>query len=542
MDLPPSEIETAERAWPWRLAAFLLIAGAGLFRLFYLVADCPLDLAPDEAHYWHWSRHLDWSYYSKGPLVAYLIRLSTWLLGDWSRQLTGNEMAAVRVPAILCGALLLAAVYTLTVQVYRREKMALAIVALALTLPVVAAGSMLMTIDAPYTCCWAWALVFAHRAVFRQERWAWLAAGLCIAVGVLAKHTMVLWVPMFGLFLLCTPSVRGLLKKPGFWTMALIGALGGLPILLWNMNNDWVTWQHSQMHMGTQHGGIRWLGPLNFFGMQFALFLGYWFLVWAAAMCTHHPGRDGNPENRFLWFMSAPMILFFGLFSLKNGGGEPNWPITAYLSGMVLAGGWLMEQLNSPRPALRLATRVCVVLFCVLGLAATVLVHDMRWVRPVLVHLTHAPTHERPTPLRHLDPTCRLRGWRTLAAAVDKLREQLRTEGIDPVLAGAAWSMPGEIGFYCQGQPPVYSLGLPLGDRHSQYDLWHPNPVADYEQFLGKTFILVGSRPEQVLEAFDYVEPVLEVLHCEDAQPVAMWNVNVCRGYRGFKKQGGKRW
>jgi hypothetical protein len=31
---------------------------------------CPFDLAPDEAHYWDWSRHLDWSYYSKGPLVA----------------------------------------------------------------------------------------------------------------------------------------------------------------------------------------------------------------------------------------------------------------------------------------------------------------------------------------------------------------------------------------------------------------------------------------------------------------------------------------
>src|SRR5689334_11667584 len=115
--------EVAEKVWAWRLAALFLIVGISLLRVFYLISNCPLDLAPDEAHYWQWSQHLDWSYYSKGPLVAYLIRLSTWLLGDWSRQLTGNEMAAVRLPAVLCGALLLTAMYTLTVQVFRRERL-----------------------------------------------------------------------------------------------------------------------------------------------------------------------------------------------------------------------------------------------------------------------------------------------------------------------------------------------------------------------------------------------------------------------------------
>ena len=48
----------------------LLIAAAAVGHLAYLGSNCPLDLAPDEAHYWDWSRHLDWSYYSKGPLVA----------------------------------------------------------------------------------------------------------------------------------------------------------------------------------------------------------------------------------------------------------------------------------------------------------------------------------------------------------------------------------------------------------------------------------------------------------------------------------------
>ena len=41
--------------WWWRgIAAALILATAGL-HLRYL-CYCPLDLAPDEAHYWHWSR------------------------------------------------------------------------------------------------------------------------------------------------------------------------------------------------------------------------------------------------------------------------------------------------------------------------------------------------------------------------------------------------------------------------------------------------------------------------------------------------------
>src|SRR6202008_1018912 len=97
-----------------------LIAGSAALHLAYLYR-CPLDLAPDEAHYWDWSRHLDWSYYSKGPGVAWLIRLSCELFATLSLRLTGTEMLAVRLPAVVCGSLLLISLYVLTVQVFRRD-------------------------------------------------------------------------------------------------------------------------------------------------------------------------------------------------------------------------------------------------------------------------------------------------------------------------------------------------------------------------------------------------------------------------------------
>src|ERR1700686_5900534 len=100
MVLPEQLPDVPERRWAWRLLAAILILGTAGLRIAYLAHDCPLDLAPDEAHYWDWSRHLDWSYYSKGPLVALLIRASC--------ELFGATMFAVRLPAVVCGSLLLA--------------------------------------------------------------------------------------------------------------------------------------------------------------------------------------------------------------------------------------------------------------------------------------------------------------------------------------------------------------------------------------------------------------------------------------------------
>src|SRR5262245_7566589 len=208
--------------WRCRLIAAFLILGAAILRLLYLANDCPLDLAPDEAHYWDWSRHLDWSYYSKGPLVAWIIRFSCSLFGPLSEHFTGSEMLAVRIPAVVFGSLLLVSVYALTVQVFRRESLALAVVAIGLTMPLLAAGSALMTIDSPYTCCWGWALVVGFRAISGCSSWPWLALGLLVGVGILAKYTMVLFVPSLALFLLATPAYRYLLRRPGFWIMVLV--------------------------------------------------------------------------------------------------------------------------------------------------------------------------------------------------------------------------------------------------------------------------------------------------------------------------------
>src|SRR3954447_25864284 len=92
-----------------------------------------------------------------------------------------------------------------------------------------------------------------------------VAAGLIVAVGILAKYTMALWLFSAGLFVLFTPTHRRLLAHWGFWLMAVVAGLSALPILYWNSQHDWVTFRHVAVQAGVAEsnasGGVRWLGP-----------------------------------------------------------------------------------------------------------------------------------------------------------------------------------------------------------------------------------------------------------------------------------------
>ena len=481
-----------------RFVAAVLILGAAAYHVNYLLRGNPLDLASDEAHYWDWSRHLDWSYYSKGPLVAWLIRGSCELFGGWSEQMTGNPAFAIRLPAILCGTLLLVSLYVLAVQVLGREQMGLAVVGIALTLPVIAVGGLVMTIDAPYTCCWGWALVLTYRAIFRGSGWAWPAAGVVIGLGVLAKYTMGLFLPSVFLFLLFTPEYRGLLRRPGFWVMSGIALLSCLPILIWNAQNHWITIEHLLALAGFGQPAVSvspsegphfyWLGPINYVLGQTVLLLGIWFVTWVLAMVTYRPTVEKDAGMNYLWWLSAPMFFWFWAFSVKTDGGEVNWPVTAYLSGLVLGAAWIGRQLDSPRAWYRRCTRFNIGLGCAVGLAVTLVVHHSEILHPLLARFVGPPTQANHFPLRKVDPTCRLRGWRpSLAPAVDagvcspRGRRQGRARAGRPELDAA-----GRTGRLLQGTPTRVHAGS-LDRRPAQ----PVRPVAGAAQSPGRV-----SRPD----------------------------------------------
>jgi hypothetical protein len=356
----------------------------------------------------------------------------------------------------------------------------------------------------------------------------------------MAKYPMVL-LPcgVFG-YLLFTR--REELKRPGFWAFAFGSALGLVPVLIWNATNDWVTFRHvGTQAVGTSGSGLRWFGPLTFAAGQAAFLIGVWFVVWVAA--AWRARRSADPAVAFLWWTSVPVWLLFAVASFKASG-QLNWPAAAYVTGFVLCVQWVREHLGGPnaKPVARFVSAGIAV-----GLALSTLVHFPGLMRSALASAAGPVTDGQPAPIRKYDPTARLRGWRTLAKEVDSIRDRVRAEtGEEPLVAGTVWNVPGQLGVYCKGNPETYSFGLAMADRHSQYDLWHPNPVADAQAFRGRTFVFVGDGLPADAGVFERVELPTVVVHREDGIPVAVWWVWVGHGFRGFPEKplvpGAKRY
>ena len=531
----------AGRSVRHRWLAVLVILSVTVWRIVYLFLLCPYDLAPDEGHYWDWSRNLDWSYYSKGPLIAWIIRAGCELFGSAAVSVQGTLMPAVRLPAVLCGSGMLAGLYVLTYQSFRSDRLSLGVILGAISIPAFTLCSLVMTIDAPFLCCWMWALVFGRWAMIDGKSWAWPLVGLIAAIGILAKYTMALWLFSAGLFVLFTPTHRGLLSRPGFWVMVLVAGLSALPILLWNSQHDWVTLRHVAVQAGVaeskETSGMRWHGPFKYVGGQLVVLLGYWFICWVGALVRFWPRPGITASVRYLWWMSVPTFVVFGVSSLRASG-QLNWPVAAYMSGAVLVGAWLAELLNTPRPIWRRIARWVFGFAIGLGVVTSALAHNTRIVAGLLLRYVPPETPTNPAPIRSFDPAARLKGYRYLGSELDRIRHDIRTTvGKDPILAGLRWDVPGLLGFYCEGHPRAYSFGLVLGiDRHSQYDLWHPNPTDEPESFRGRTFVIVagGDASAALAPAFSSVQRVDDIVYREHDRTMARWFIFICRGYKGF--------
>jgi 4-amino-4-deoxy-L-arabinose transferase-like glycosyltransferase len=144
---------------PWR-AAVVLTATLTLARLVMLFAS-PLDLYPDEAQYWLWSRSLDLGYFSKPPLIAWTIWATTAIGGD------AEPWVRLASPLFHAGATL--AVFALGHRLYGAS-IGLAGAALYALMPGVQLSAAIMATDAPLLCFLGLALVAYARLQSAEGR------------------------------------------------------------------------------------------------------------------------------------------------------------------------------------------------------------------------------------------------------------------------------------------------------------------------------------------------------------------------------------
>ncbi len=495
------------------------------------------ELSPDEAYYWMWAERPALSYFSKGPGVAFVIRSSIAVFGD-------NEFG-VRFwsPILAAGTSLL--LYYFAQRLFSALAGFWLVVALNVT-PIFNLGSLVMTIDPLSIFFWVAAFYTFWLALERSPSfsWWWPLTGLLIGLGFLCKYTNTLELVSILLVLIFVRRLRREFRRPNLYLLLIVFGLCTIPPILWNSERAWITLAHLRARGSlNQTLGVHPLELLSFLGEHFAtysplLFLG---LAWAT-IASWRRARQNFKVLYLLWF-GLPVFLLYTLLSI-NKAAAPNWDCLAFLSLGVLAISYWRER-SASREKARNWTNAAIILGLLMSATLLALMLNSAGV-----------------PGRKHDPTERIRGWRPLAEAVQKVRDDFEKRTGKPVfLIADDRDRAAELAFYLPekrvegpGHPPVY---IPESqDMVNQFSFWprydefEPLPAnAPHESdqiyteesgvnlFTGRTalFLQLGEKdrlPRSIRGGFERTEPIATIEVRAGKRVLREVQVYACYNYR----------
>ncbi|HFC97893.1 MAG TPA: glycosyltransferase family 39 protein [Thermosulfurimonas dismutans] len=419
----------------------LLFSMEGIFLLAILafrlgfIRELHLQLSPDEAYYWDWSRHLAWGYYSKPPMVAWLIALSTRFLGI--------SEYAVRVPAVLCGMAFLVLFYLFVYRLFGKLPARWALFAAAL-IPIFTVFGLLMTIDPPLLLFWAGALYAGWKAAEENRWFYWGLLGVFCGLGLLTKQTMLAFGFFYGLWLLVFR--KELLRGFGPWLALGLAFLIWAPNLYWIATHHWVTLHHTEHHFKEE--GLSLFGPVRFLGEQAGVLspLLLILFIWVSWQILRRKDWRSEPRLTYLWVLSAwpyLAVLPLSLFRKVNA----NWPMPFFVAGLALTAGVIFSLRGRGAKWLRLLYVAGVGM----ALVGTALLYQL-------------PRFPQKFPPSLAGLLFRFYGWKELARVVDSHRRP------GEALVTDHRYLASELAFYLPDHPQVYQI--PVSPPRTQYHLW----------------------------------------------------------------------
>ena len=446
---PGEPLEIPPRTWTvWAISISLFIAFTRILSL----RQSQLNLLPDEAQYWSWSRHLAFGYFSKPPVIAWLISAST--------ALAGNDEWGVRLAAPL--------VHTATgivIAFIGRDLFSARVgffsALLYATIPGVVFSGLIISTDVPLLFFWALALLAVWH-VWTAPRWGWaVALGAAFGFGFLAKYAMGYFLLGVVAFALLTP--RAPLKTAWrYLAVALVVAAAIIaPNLVWNSVHGWATVSHTAANANWgEGGGLHLIEALAFAGAQFGVFGPILLLALIARLAMWR--RDPpNMAERFLLAFAIPVLV---LMIVQSGisRAHANWAAVSYIAGVILVVGWL-ERIRQPWPI-----RISLVLHMAVFIAFT-------------LYFAGAINPKLP---KTVDIFHQMRGWRSLSQLV---MHRIEAAPDETSVAADDREVMAELDYYLRDRffPLVIATGN--GPPGNQYELENPITAAN-----GRSVLLIA--------------------------------------------------
>lgn len=303
------------------------------FQLLRLAILPFMGLMPQDAYYYFYGQHLDWSYFDHPGMIGYLLRAAT--------DLFGSTVTVVKMTDFTVSSLSIWVFYSLSKNFLSREKLWIAML-LASSSILWSMLSLNSTPDVPLVLFWSLSLWSLEKALFKTTFYHWLLAGIWMGLAFNSKYTAVLLPFGLMLFLFLSPTQRKNLLKPGPWLCLIIFAAVAYPVYYWNAQNDFVSFafQSTGRSSSVRDFGFKPKLLGGFIATQMALVFPAAFLT-LTVLCYKYLKRI-----IISWKLPSNKTLFLGAFFLPTFLGfmflspfywiKINWLVPSYISGFIL--------------------------------------------------------------------------------------------------------------------------------------------------------------------------------------------------------------
>lgn len=414
-----------------------------------------LPLFYDQAYYYYWSLHPDWGYYSKPPMVAWLIWATTSLFGASELAIASGAIIVYSATAVI--------VYQLGKAVYGEAVGTWSAIAFA-SMPLVGFNSLFVSTDAPLMFFWALALLCFRHALQRGHIGWWLATGVVAGLGLLSKYTMAVLAIGLLAYLLADRDKRRWLADWRLWIAVAVAALVFTPNLLWNAGHHFISFQHtaeiSQLDRDLIHpdkAAEFLLGQFIVFGPVFM------FALVKRLGARKHYAHDAD---RFMLLPAIAMLSIITVQALLSRA-HANWAAPAYVTATIFVVAALIEGDRKRLLTWGIATNLLLLSF---------LYHYHSLADAVGVQLSKKQT-----------PYARIVGWRELGQEISVFTRRYP----HAALMANSRKILAYLSYYTEPKRmDVVWFGKPDRNVDNHYEL-----VADISQTAADEFLYVGKSP-----------------------------------------------
>ena len=324
--------DLSETSRHYTVITFAVLAILLVVRVFGVLAT-PLNLGPDEAQYWRWGQSFDWGYYSKPPMIAWVIGSMTGLFGD-------SEWA-VRIASPFFHTVAAAFLFLLGRKMFSPRVGMFAALGYAL-MPGVILSSGIISTDGVLLPFFSIAL-FALWSLRDGADWRLaIVLGAAIGIGFLSKYAMLYFAIGLALAVLIdAPTRKAMLTGNGLIALGVATAIF-VPHLIWNANNGFQTVIHTADNANLGADLFNFENAIDFLANQMSVFgpVGFLTLLIGMFVLRGQAGATEYQKERWLLCFILPVLLIIFVQSIVSRA-HANWAATAYPAASILVAAWL---------------------------------------------------------------------------------------------------------------------------------------------------------------------------------------------------------